>query len=76
MSAGESVIRFDFAYDGGGAGKGGTGTIAVNGKQVAQGRIDQTQGFSFRLMKVPMLVVTWVQQFLIYIKFHSNLLAK
>ncbi len=47
VSAGVSVIRFDFAYDGGGAGKGGTGTITVNGKQVAQGRIEQTQGFFF-----------------------------
>jgi arylsulfatase A-like enzyme len=44
---GAATIRFDFAYDGGGAGKGGTGTISVNGEQVAQGRIDQTQGFFF-----------------------------
>jgi arylsulfatase A-like enzyme len=47
VSAGAATIRFDFAYDGGGAGKGGTGTITVNGEQVAQGRIDKTQGFFF-----------------------------
>ena len=32
-----------FAYDGGGLGKGGVGTILVNGKKVAEGRIDRTQ---------------------------------
>jgi hypothetical protein len=36
------TIRFDFAYDGGGAGKGGTGTLSVNDNQVAEGRIDKT----------------------------------
>jgi hypothetical protein len=39
---GPCTIRFDFAYDGGGAGKGGTGTLSVNDKQVADGRIDKT----------------------------------
>jgi hypothetical protein len=34
-------------YDGGGVGKGGTGTIFVNGKNVATGRIDQTQCCAF-----------------------------
>ncbi len=47
VPAGAATIAFDFAYEGGGAGKGGTGTITVNGKQIAQGRIDQTQGFFF-----------------------------
>ena len=28
-------------------GAGGTGTILVNGKKVAEGRIEQTQGFVF-----------------------------
>ena len=43
-----AAIRFEFVYDGGGVGKGGTGTLSVNGKNVATGRIDQTQccGFS------------------------------
>ena len=30
---GKATIRFEFAYDGGGIGKGGTGTILVNGKK-------------------------------------------
>jgi arylsulfatase len=43
VAAGKATLRFDFAYDGGGLGKGGTGTIFVNGKQVASGRIERTQ---------------------------------
>jgi hypothetical protein len=48
LPAGKSTIRFEFAYDGGGIGKGGTGTIFVNGKNLATGRIERTQccGFS------------------------------
>lgn len=42
LPKGQCMIRFDFAYDGGGTGKGGTGTLSVNGKQVAEGRIDKT----------------------------------
>ena len=47
VPAGKATIRFEFAYDGGGLGKGGTGTLFVNGKRVAQGRIEQTQPFIF-----------------------------
>jgi hypothetical protein len=43
LAPGKNTIRLEFAYDGGGAGKGGLGTILVNGKKVAQARIDQTQ---------------------------------
>jgi len=43
LSGGKATIRFEFAYDGGGMGKGGTGTLFVNGKQVATGRIERTQ---------------------------------
>jgi arylsulfatase A-like enzyme len=43
LPAGKVAIRFEFVYDGGGVGKGGTGTIYVNGKSVATGRIEQTQ---------------------------------
>jgi arylsulfatase A-like enzyme len=43
LPAGRVTVRFDFAYDGGGVGKGGAGTLSVNGKNVATGRIDQTQ---------------------------------
>ena len=41
------TIRYEFNYDGGGLGKGGTGTIFVNGEKVAEGRIDRTQGYVF-----------------------------
>jgi arylsulfatase len=43
VSAGNATIRFDFAYDGGGLGKGGLGTITVNGTKVTEGRIERTQ---------------------------------
>ena len=43
VPAGKATIRFEFAYDGGGLGKGGVGTLFVNGKKVATGRIEKTQ---------------------------------
>jgi arylsulfatase A-like enzyme len=48
LAAGKSTVNFDFAYDGGGPGKGGMGTLFINGEKVGQGRIDVTQccGFS------------------------------
>jgi arylsulfatase len=49
LSPGKHSIRFDFKYDGGGIGKGGTGTLSVDGKQVAQGRIEQTIRSRFSL---------------------------
>ena len=49
LAPGKNTIRFEFAYDGGGAGKGGVGTILVNGKKVAQARIEQTQCCMFSL---------------------------
>ena len=47
LPAGKATIRFEFAYDGGGLGKGGTGTLFVNGKKVAAGRIERTQCCAF-----------------------------
>jgi len=43
LAPGQATVRFEFAYDGGGLGKGGTGTLFVNGQQVGQGRIPHTQ---------------------------------
>ena len=43
LPPGKATVRFEFAYHGGGLGKGGKGTLFVNGKQVATGRIDRTQ---------------------------------
>jgi hypothetical protein len=46
---GNHIIRFNFKYDGGGIGKGATGTLFVDEKQVAQGRIPQTAIARFSL---------------------------
>lgn len=43
LAPGKSIIRFDFAYDGGGPGKGGLGTLDVNDRKVGEGRIERTQ---------------------------------
>ena len=42
LTPGKHTVVFDFKYDGGGIGKGGAGTLIVDGKQVAQGRIPNT----------------------------------
>jgi arylsulfatase len=47
LKPGKATVRFEFAYDGGGLGKGGTGTLYVNDKLVAQGRIARTQPMIF-----------------------------
>jgi len=47
LQPGKATIRFDFAYDGGGLGKGGMGTLYVNDRKVAQGRIERTQPMLF-----------------------------
>jgi arylsulfatase len=47
LPPGKATIRFEFAYDGGKPGSGGTGIILVKGKKVAEGRIDRTQPFVF-----------------------------
>ena len=47
LPAGKATIRLDFAYDGGGLGKGGVGTIYVNDKKVGEGRIERTQPMIF-----------------------------
>ena len=47
LPAGKATIRYEFTSDGGGMGKGGTGTIFVNGQKVAEGRIEHTQCCAF-----------------------------
>jgi arylsulfatase len=47
VPSGKSTIRFVFDSDSRKPGSGGTGTILVDGKKVAEGRIEQTQGFAF-----------------------------
>lgn len=43
LAAGPATVILDFAYDGGGVGKGGKATLFVNGKSVAEGRVEKTQ---------------------------------
>jgi arylsulfatase len=47
LRPGRSIIRFDFAYDGGGLGKGGMGTLFVNDRKNSEGRIEHTQPMIF-----------------------------
>jgi len=47
LAPGKATIRFEFAYDGGGQGKGGSGTLFVNNEKVAEGRIERTQPIVF-----------------------------
>jgi arylsulfatase len=47
LPAGKATVVFEFTYDGGGPGKGGMGTLLVNGQKVAEGRIEHTQGGIF-----------------------------
>jgi arylsulfatase len=47
LAAGKSTLRFQFDYDGGGPGKGGLGTLSVNGEKVGEGRIPATQAGLF-----------------------------
>src|SRR5262245_24545303 len=47
VPAGEHQVRMEFAYDGGGMGKGGTATLYVDGAKVGEGRVDATAAMVF-----------------------------
>ena len=47
LPPGKASLQFVFDYDGGGHGKGGKGTLRVNGQKVAEGRIEHTQAGLF-----------------------------
>lgn len=49
LTPGKHIIRIDVDYDGGGRGKGALGKLLVDGKQVAEGRIDNTIANRFSL---------------------------
>ncbi len=49
LASGKHTIRFEFKYDGGGIGKGGTGTLLVDGKKVAEDHIPATVAARFSL---------------------------
>ncbi len=47
LPAGRHQVRMEFAYDGGGLGKGGTVRLYVDGEQVGEGRVDATAAMIF-----------------------------
>jgi hypothetical protein len=47
LKPGKATLRFEFAYDGDGLGKGGMGTLYVNDQKVGEGRIERTQPMIF-----------------------------
>ena len=49
LSAGSHKITIDFVYDGGGLGKGANLALSVDGKQVAQNRVERTVLLRFSL---------------------------
>jgi len=44
---GAAQVRMEFAYDGGGMGRGGEVTLYYAGEEVGKGRVEQTQGVIF-----------------------------
>jgi arylsulfatase A-like enzyme len=49
LPAGAHQVRMEFAYDGGGLGKGGAVTLYLDAEQMGAGRVDQTQPFTFSM---------------------------
>ena len=49
VPAGEHTLRFEFAYDGGGLGKGGTLSIFIDGDKTGEGRIENTNAYMYSL---------------------------
>jgi arylsulfatase A-like enzyme len=47
IPAGEHQVRAEFAYDGGGLGKGGTVTLYLDGQKVGDGRVEATEPMVF-----------------------------
>jgi arylsulfatase len=49
IPAGEHQVRMEFAYDGGGLGKGGTVSLYIDGEKTGEGRLDRTQAMIFSM---------------------------
>jgi arylsulfatase len=49
VPTGKVTLTFDFKYDGGGMGKGGTITLLANGKRIGEVHVDKTAGFKYSL---------------------------
>ena len=47
IPAGKHQVRMEFAYDGGGVGKGGTATLFYDSKKVGDGRVEETHAMIF-----------------------------
>jgi len=47
LAPGKHTIRYEFKYDGGGVGKGGVGTLFVDGQKVGEARLTRTVPFMF-----------------------------
>ncbi|HLO79354.1 MAG TPA: hypothetical protein VK166_00260, partial [Chitinophagaceae bacterium] len=76
LTPGKHIVVYDFKYDGGGQGKGGIGTILVDGQKVAEGRIDKTQPGIFSVDDLADVGVddgTWVTNYGTSDKFNSKL---
>ena len=49
MTPGKLTIVFKFEYDGGGWGKGGNGTLLIDGVEAGKGKIEKTNSNMFSL---------------------------
>ena len=49
IPSGQHQVRMEFAYDGGGMGKGGTATLYIDSQKVGEGRLDATAMATFSL---------------------------
>jgi arylsulfatase A-like enzyme len=49
LPTGAHQVRMEFAYDGGGIGKGGTVTLYVDGQRVGEGRVERTHALLFSM---------------------------
>ena len=47
LPAGEHQVRMEFAYDGGGLGKGGDATLFLDGTEVGSGRVEMSVPMAF-----------------------------
>jgi len=73
---GTYTLVYDFAYDGNGAGKGGVGVLTVDGKKVAEGRIERTQPGIFSVDDLADIGIddgTWVTDYGTSSKFNGKI---